>query len=153
MDDDRVPPERMRASDADRDAAAARLSAGLREGRLDLDEFDDRLAATMRATTMGDLAALTADLPEPAEPQQVDLAATADPPTRSEAWRRRIEPWRGPIGVSFLFIAIWAATSLLANERLVFWPMIPIGIMFIFTLAGTISGDDRGGNHGPGTES
>lgn len=144
----------MRASDADRDAAAARLAAALKEGRLDLGEYDDRLSAAMRAKTMGDLASIIADLPEPTEPprRQVDIATAGDTPTRGEAWRRRIEPWRGPIGVSFLFIAIWAATSLLAGDHLVFWPMIPIGIMFIFTLAGTITGDDRGGRHDPGQE-
>lgn len=139
----------MRASDADRDAVAARLTSALQEGRLDLSEYDDRLSATMRAKTMGDLTGLTADLPDPPSlpAKPIDLSAERTGPDPAEVWRRRLEPWRGPAGVSALFIGIWAATSILAQDALVFWPLIPIGIMFIFTLAGVITGDDSDDRH------
>jgi Domain of unknown function (DUF1707) len=53
----------MRAATADRERAADVLRAGFAEGRLDQDEYSDRVGRVYRAKTYGDLAALTADLP------------------------------------------------------------------------------------------
>jgi hypothetical protein len=53
----------MRASDADRDRVLDVLRSAAGEGRLTPEEFDERMAATLAARTLGDLAALTADLP------------------------------------------------------------------------------------------
>src|SRR5215218_2497400 len=53
----------MRAADADRQAAAERLRAAMSEGRLDLLEYDTRLAAAYSAVTYGDLDQLFTDLP------------------------------------------------------------------------------------------
>ena len=55
--------DRVRASDAERDAAAARLQAAFAEGRLDDAEFDHRMRAALTAATRADLAELTTDLP------------------------------------------------------------------------------------------
>ncbi|MFW6641725.1 DUF1707 SHOCT-like domain-containing protein [Nocardiopsis algeriensis] len=57
--------ERMRASDADRDATAHQLREALAEGRLDPDEHSERLDSVYRAKTLGELLPLTADLPAP----------------------------------------------------------------------------------------
>ncbi|QKW06738.1 DUF1707 and DUF2154 domain-containing protein [Streptomyces sp. NA04227] len=53
----------LRASDADRDRVAEVLRDALAEGRLDMEEFEERLEAAYRARTYGDLAPLTRDLP------------------------------------------------------------------------------------------
>jgi DUF1707 SHOCT-like domain len=53
----------MRASDQDRQEAAARLGDAFVEGRLTQDELDERCAAAYAAKTWGELADLTADLP------------------------------------------------------------------------------------------
>jgi hypothetical protein len=53
----------QRASDADRDIAADVLCAAVGDGRLTLDELDDRLGAVLSARTTTELAALIADLP------------------------------------------------------------------------------------------
>ena len=53
----------QRASDADRDIAADILCAAVGDGRLTLDELDDRLGAALSARTITELAALIADLP------------------------------------------------------------------------------------------
>ena len=55
--------DRMRASDADRDAVAHRLREALAEGRLNPDEHGERLDAVYRAKTLGELVPLTRDLP------------------------------------------------------------------------------------------
>jgi Domain of unknown function (DUF1707) len=52
-----------RASDADREAAVTRLQTAVGEGRLDLDEFGERVEAAYAAGTVAELDALLADLP------------------------------------------------------------------------------------------
>lgn len=55
----------IRVSDAERQAAAARIGAAWAEGRLDDAEYDRRLAQAFAAATYGDLDELFADLPGP----------------------------------------------------------------------------------------
>ena len=57
----------MCCSDEERDAAAAAVHHAVGEGRLTLDEAEDRLERTYRARDREELDALTADLP-PAPP-------------------------------------------------------------------------------------
>jgi Domain of unknown function (DUF1707) len=64
--------DRLRASDADRDRAAALLRVHFAAGRLTPDELDDRLAATLGARTFADLRRALADLPGPAPAPQHD---------------------------------------------------------------------------------
>jgi hypothetical protein len=54
------------ASDADRDALAGVLSSAFAEGRLTAPEHAERVRAAYGARTVGELAGLTADLPDPA---------------------------------------------------------------------------------------
>ncbi|SDS93749.1 protein of unknown function [Friedmanniella luteola] len=60
----------LRIGDKERDLVAAVLQDALAEGRITLEELDQRLDATLRARTYADLDALVADLP-------VDLPSTA----------------------------------------------------------------------------
>jgi hypothetical protein len=53
----------VRASDTDREETVRQLQRGLSEGRLTVDEFDDRVQAAYAARTLGELAELTRDLP------------------------------------------------------------------------------------------
>jgi hypothetical protein len=53
----------MRASDADRERIVNLLREHHAEGRLDIEEFHDRLNAAYAAKTIGDLEALLADMP------------------------------------------------------------------------------------------
>ncbi|GGO10304.1 DUF1707 SHOCT-like domain-containing protein [Micromonospora parathelypteridis] len=53
----------LRASDDDRNRVVAELHRHTAAGRLTLDEFSDRAGAVWTARTLGDLAALTRDLP------------------------------------------------------------------------------------------
>jgi len=63
----------LRASDADRDRVVDVLRDAAADGRLTVAEFDERMAAALSSRTLGELAALTADLgpgppPVPARP-------------------------------------------------------------------------------------
>ncbi len=80
-----VDPRDLRISDADRHRVAELLRQAAGEGRLDLEELDERLGATYAAKTYGDLVPLTVDLPHaggaPAvRPSQLPHGA-ADPRT------------------------------------------------------------------------
>jgi hypothetical protein len=67
--------ERLRISDAERQAAADSLGAAFRDGRLDTFEYEERIARAYSAVTYGDLDQLFTDLPRPAP-------RTAYPPYR-----------------------------------------------------------------------
>ena len=53
----------IRASDADRDVVVAALREAYTAGRLDIEEFDERMSAAYASKTWGDLRRLTIDLP------------------------------------------------------------------------------------------
>lgn len=54
----------LRASDADREATADRLRQHHTDGRLDQDEFQERLERCFAAKTVGELGELTRDMPD-----------------------------------------------------------------------------------------
>lgn len=60
---DRPDPSALRISDEDRHQVAEVLRQAAGEGRIDLEELDERLEATYAAKTYGDLVPITADLP------------------------------------------------------------------------------------------
>ncbi len=53
----------LRVSDAERQAVVRRLERALRDGRLTITEFDERVQAVFAACVRGDLEDLTEDLP------------------------------------------------------------------------------------------
>ncbi|KAF4408830.1 DUF1707 SHOCT-like domain-containing protein [Streptomyces lycii] len=79
----------LRASDADRERVVEVLREALAEGRLDMDEFDQRLDAAYTSRTYGELEPLTRDLPVPggppvAPPLPADRRAAGSPARWSE---------------------------------------------------------------------
>ncbi len=69
---------KIRASDQDRDRTAALLREHHAAGRLNLEEFNERLDQVYAAKTMGELDALMADLPH------IDLYQLPDASLRRE---------------------------------------------------------------------
>jgi hypothetical protein len=67
-------PRELRASDGDRDKVASVLRDAAGDGRLSLEELDERLSAVYAAKTYADLEPITRDLPD---------MATAGPPSPS----------------------------------------------------------------------
>jgi hypothetical protein len=76
----------MRVSDVDRKAAADRLHRAHDDGMITLSEFDSRVGAAWQAATRGELARLTADLPE----SQHQAAPQPAPPPRVPVRRHRV---------------------------------------------------------------
>ncbi|MYW46531.1 DUF1707 domain-containing protein [Streptomyces sp. SID161] len=77
----------LRASDADRERVAEVLRDAVAEGRLDMEEFEERLEAAYTARTYGELAPLTRDLPGAAAPVPVSFVKE---PVRGEGWAGRV---------------------------------------------------------------
>jgi hypothetical protein len=91
----------IRASDAERETAMARLRDGAGEGRLTFEELADRLQDAGDARTRADLERLTADLPPAGELATVEPAAppaAVAPPSSSSVFgdHRRDGVWRVP---------------------------------------------------------
>src|SRR3954463_535904 len=76
-------PSRLRISDQDRHHVAEVLREAAGEGRIDLDELDQRLEATYAARTYADLVPITLDLP--VEPTTGVLARPAASPVPAGA--------------------------------------------------------------------
>ncbi|MCF3148376.1 DUF1707 SHOCT-like domain-containing protein [Streptomyces platensis] len=78
----------LRASDSDRERVAEILRDAVAEGRLAMEEFDERLDAAYKARTYGELEPLTADLPvAAAAPAPLSLRKESGAPAR---WSERI---------------------------------------------------------------
>ncbi|MEU8265984.1 DUF1707 domain-containing protein [Sphaerisporangium sp. NPDC049002] len=132
----------MRASDGDRDRVAAALREHCAEGRLTMDEFNERLELVYAGRTFGDLQKLTADLPD------IDLRAlpaTAQPSAErpeSKAEKDLRAAWGAWASAVAVTSVIWALTDFGGY----FWPMWVAGpwgaIMLVSMIFGTGSKND-----------
>ena len=134
-------PDSVRASDSDREAVAERLRAALGEGRLDLAEYDERVRAAYAARTLGELAPLTSDLPEPAP-----VPPGPEVVKRDEGRAKLVKEWRDWAGTSFVLVGIWAVVSIAAGELKFFWPIFPMGIWAVILVVGMLFGGRSGGD-------
>lgn len=104
----------LRVGDAEREAAAGRLREHYAQGRLTLEEFNQRLDAVFAATTRSQLGALTRDLPHIAvssPPLPVAATGTGREQGRQEQGRREERPRSrtrlGMIPVIIAALAVW----------------------------------------------
>ncbi|MEV0060127.1 DUF1707 domain-containing protein [Nocardia sp. NPDC050718] len=113
-----------RASDAERNAIVAQLSTHLADGRLDLTEYDQRVAKVYATATRDELAVVLSDLPQLTTQQQASAPAEKKG-ARIPVWQRiEAGSW---LGVSLIVVVIWGLISLSAGELTYFWPMWVIG--------------------------
>jgi hypothetical protein len=101
-----------RASDRDRERVVDELRTHAAEGRLTVEELEDRVQRALGARTAGELAALTRDLPDLAPPR----VGARSPRPRSAA-RPEVRTY---LAVMVLLVAVWALTG--AGY---FWPVWP----------------------------
>lgn len=124
-------PDPIRASDHDRDAAVERLGRAAAEGRLTLEELSTRAAEVYQATTRGELAAVTSDLPEP----QHDTSVA---PKRARRWivsvfgdATLVGAWRAPAAVRpvsvFGDVELDLSRATLTEGRIEITPVTPFG--------------------------
>src|SRR3954451_15658076 len=85
----RTPGPELRAADADRERVAEVLRDALAEGRLDMEEFEERLEVTYKARTYGELVPVTRDLPA-AGAGSAPAVSMRKQPEVSGSWAGRI---------------------------------------------------------------
>ncbi|MEW2355208.1 DUF1707 domain-containing protein [Spirillospora sp. NPDC029432] len=139
----------MRASDADRDRVASTLREHCAQGRITMDELEERLEATYAARTLGQLEEVTHDLPEE-DLHQLPVPAdqrTSYVPERKgqggELYRAGMRGmWATWATVSGINLVIWLAIALTGNLVYPWWLWVagPWGIML---LIGQIFGPKR----------
>ncbi len=111
----------LRASDADREQLANELRAHAVAGRIDTDEFEERVQSAYSARTLGELDALRQDLP--VTPEQLALAVRE---RRSHLVRRTIQETGGSLGLFAVCTAIWIGSGATGF----FWPLfVVIGVI------------------------
>ena len=111
----------MRVSDGERQAAADRLRAALTEGRLDMLEYDNRLALAYQAVTYRDLDQLFTDLPAHAATPVVATPSTPAPAARPVAVRT------GYAGLPLALKILWGIWSVVVAINLTVWLLVGIG--------------------------
>ncbi|GAA3153738.1 DUF1707 SHOCT-like domain-containing protein [Streptomyces echinatus] len=102
-------PSGLRASHADRDRVVEALTGAAGDGRITAEELDERVEAALTARTLGELAFLTADLPEEAGPapakEVVRIEQQGSSAARSGGWtvprRMEIESAWGDVTLDF----------------------------------------------------
>ncbi|MFD8289926.1 DUF1707 domain-containing protein [Streptomyces lavendulae] len=92
----------MRASDADREQVVERLRDAVAEGRLDMEEFGERLEAAYASRTYAELEPLTRDLPPVPGSALPGAAPATAPAPGAAAWPGRI----GGSGTSSTAVAV-----------------------------------------------
>jgi hypothetical protein len=92
-------PQHLRASDADRERVAEKLREAAGDGRLTMDELDERLDAVYAAKTYAELVPITSDLPD-----------TGNVPAPSQSPSRDVRQYGGE-GTSHTAIAILGGFS------------------------------------------
>jgi hypothetical protein len=125
--------ELLRVSDAERQAAADRLRAAHAEGRLDLLEYDTRLARAYQAVTYRDLDQLFTDLPAHLAHSAVAPVAPRPIPATRVPLPARSDDVGLPTPLKVLWtiwacallinLTVWTLVSLGNGEPDYFWPM------------------------------
>ncbi|HEV7187679.1 MAG TPA: DUF1707 domain-containing protein [Blastococcus sp.] len=95
--------ERLRVSDAERQAAVDSLRVAFSDGRLALHEYDERIGRAYGAVTYGDLDRLFTDLPRP-------QVVTTTPPYRPYPQAGAPEPFTGRVRNTALQVLLFVVT-------------------------------------------
>jgi hypothetical protein len=113
--------QRLRTSDTEREQVAEILRAAMAEGRLTLQEGEERLGTVYAARFRDELAPLTADLPDGGR-----RALTETPQARA-ATRRHLRRHAGLVAVvAIVATGLWALSA-----AHFFWPAIPLTFLVL----------------------
>ena len=107
----------LRASDEDRERAAAEIREHYAQGRLTPDELSDRLDRVYAAQTVGDLRTLRADLPALPPTKATERAELTA--RKSELGRHLVQQTGYALTPFFVCVAIWLFSGASGG----FWPI------------------------------
>jgi Domain of unknown function (DUF1707) len=125
-------PGDLRVSDADRDRAVAELSGHFQEGRLTLEEFDERSGQALRAKTARDLTSLFTDLPRDPARTAGTGDAVAVPDARPHLPVARAWAAAAALSAAVIVVLLLARTGPGHHGFVV--PVPLIALLFIFRL-------------------
>ena len=117
----------LRAADVDRERTVAQLRQHLADGRLDMEEFSERVDEAYAARTMNDLQHVLRELPhvqvrEPLTPELRQQRSDLERKKRREFQQSLVSY----VLVNTFLVGIWLATSIGAGEPIFFWPIFPM---------------------------
>jgi hypothetical protein len=118
----------MRVSDADRNRTLDELARHCRDGRIDVDEYGDRVERALLATDLTELDAVLADLP---------MMRIADP--RSSTGSRFGHLWRARLVIVLAFVLLAAAVALAVAAQWVLTAVLVVGWL-LGVLQGRVAG-------------
>ena len=107
---------RMRAGDKDRQRVVEQLGKHFGEGRLTVEEFDERVVRAHAAVHLDELPALTVDLPRDVEPHR----------------RSGRPPMRAPAGAFVVLLALLLAWSMVTAVVYGAPPFFALLLLFLF---------------------
>ncbi|MDR8410016.1 DUF1707 domain-containing protein [Nonomuraea sp. 3-1Str] len=117
---DNPQPHELRASDDDRERIAQVLQDAHADGRLALDELEERLGVVYSARTLGDLAGLTADLlPEEEQPLRLDGRPVSAFFKQEQRGGRWVVPAELDVTAMFGTTKLDLRDAILQNQRIV----------------------------------
>jgi hypothetical protein len=124
----------LRVSDADRDAVVTELGRHFQDGRLDQNEFDERIGAALSAKTEGDLAGQLTDLPRLDLPSTAQLAERASASLSGPTGRRYGRP--PLIALLPIVFAVLVVTGVVGagwhhGTGWAGWPFAPFGLLWL----------------------
>ncbi len=160
---DRPAELQRRIGDAERDRAASYLQEHMAQGRLDAEEFDERLTRALGAKTAADLEPLFTDLPEP-RPAELVAPAPFTPPPWSGAGAAVPAPVPAPAPVASTSVqregmpraaaialaAVWPAAIILsfATDFRFWWIWVVAAMLTVFVRKAFGPGSDHPDLHG-----
>ena len=114
--------DHLRLADAEREQASALLRDHYAEGRLDTDEYSERLDAIWAARTRADLRPVFADLPAPAMLRGWSTPEDRrGPASYAVRHRPRIAPWVGALLLLALAVTVVTHLPFVLLGLLVLW--------------------------------
>ena len=125
----------QRVSNAERDAVVEQLRLNMADGRLDIDEYGERVGSALAARTGAELQAVLADLPHVVPPEEAVRK-------RRASVRAILVPY---LVVNLFLVLIWAVGGFGY-----FWPVWPIlgwGLGVVLSLASVAGADGRRSHH------
>lgn len=139
----------LRASDADRANAASMLADAYAEGRLDNDEYNQRLDQVMSSKALGELVPVLADITPVPRPQTPPSYPAAQVDGRAGFLRRFPRWW---LSMAVMLNLIWLMTVLTSGHLIYYWPMWPMLGTAVPMIVGYIGGNrvnrqDGAGRH------
>ena len=144
----------LRIGDADRESVAAALREHYAQGRLTLEEFNQRIEAAFAATMRSQLTVLTRDLPPVAKPAEASPARPLVPGPGVQRERARHEHgprFRSGLGLIPALIAAFTTWFLIIGLHLSLFPLpgkLAIFLLVFGVIRGVFRRVWRGGRGG-----